>query len=42
LRWRGPGWHTRYVLIEQPSLILFAQEAHRRFFYGYRPAVPVV
>ncbi|KZS73004.1 hypothetical protein A4G29_08605 [Mycobacterium kansasii] len=31
LRSRGPWWHTRLVLNRQ-----------RRFFYGYRPAVPVV
>ncbi|AGZ54114.1 hypothetical protein B1T45_20610 [Mycobacterium kansasii] len=31
LRSRRPWWHTRLVLNRQ-----------RRFFYGYRPAVPVV
>ncbi len=31
LRWRGRRWHTYSVLIRQ-----------HRFFYGYRPAVPVV
>ena len=31
LRRHGPRWHTQHVLIKQ-----------RRFFYGYRPAVPVV
>lgn len=31
LRGHSRRWHTRFVLNTQP-----------RFFYGYRPAVPVV
>jgi hypothetical protein len=31
LRWNASKWHTHFVLNMQ-----------RRFFYGYRPAVPVV
>ena len=39
LRRHATGWQTQYV--NSQCRVLFAQDAHRRFFYGYRSAVPV-
>ncbi|AKN16254.1 hypothetical protein MHAE_06092 [Mycobacterium haemophilum DSM 44634] len=41
LHQHGREWHTHLVLNKQRLVQLSTHELHRRFFYGYRLAVPV-